>query len=298
MPLPTSRNISRKLGKSGKSTASIVENLKLQHAGELARANEEHAKKVELLENEVDQCRTEIEALKEFSDEHSDKLMPLPSPSKSLKFVKNTPVRKPRNGAAIGDKNVASMVANLKIQHKKDLAKAAATYAKKLQALKREVDKFKAETEALKTSGIGDGKQVCDVAGVNLKTGVAANDKENVARKKVLSQNIQSSTLKNHERDAVQFKTKLQHQSGDRKTSCESKTLDGLGNLRDKYERLFLDDYQLEKDPLVEEALALGNDGEDTELANKEIDEMCKDLTAFMADIKLGGVKINNLGFC
>mmetsp|Transcript_11359 Transcript_11359/g.20914 ORF Transcript_11359/g.20914 Transcript_11359/m.20914 type:complete len:293 (-) Transcript_11359:56-934(-) len=292
MPLPFSKNISPKLGKSGKSTASIVENLKLQHAEELARANGEHAKTVELLHNEVTQCREEIETLKTLSDERSDKFMPLPSPSKSLKYVKNTPVRKPKKVAGFGDKNVANMIVDLKMQHKRDLARAAETYAKKL---KREIGKFKAETEALKASEIRGGKQVYDGAGVNLKTGVAANDKENVAQKKLGRKNIQSSTLKNHERDAVQFKTKLQHQSGDRKTSCESESEDGSGNLRDQYERLFLEDYH---PPVLEEALALGKDVGDTDLANKEIDEMCKDLIAFMADIKLGDVKIKKLGFC
>ena len=180
MPLPSSKNISRKLGGGGgKSTSSsvndVVENLKLQHAEELAAANDEHAKTVESLQNEIEQCRAEIEALREISDEHTDTFMPLPSPSKTLKYVKNAPVGGKAARKATERKDVMKVIGNLKQQHKNDLTKAAEVYAKRLHSLRREVEKYKAEADALKKASHG-----CDETGVNKTTGVAL-DKENAA---------------------------------------------------------------------------------------------------------------------
>mmetsp|Transcript_32067 Transcript_32067/g.67840 ORF Transcript_32067/g.67840 Transcript_32067/m.67840 type:complete len:355 (+) Transcript_32067:12-1076(+) len=307
MPLPSSKNIGRKLGKG---TATIIEDLKREHEEELAKKNEEHAKKVQMLEDEVAQCREEIEELRALSDEREDKFMPLPSPYQSLKYVKNT-VRKPRRPPSVGDRNAANRIAELKAQHKKELTKAAEAYAKKLQVLKMDVDKFKAETEALRASGNIDGpKQACDSSGVSMETGVAVNDKENAVRKKAERQNVQPLALtlkRNHKKGTVQSRTQLQHQSGNQNKNNESGGLyrDRLGHLKDKYERFFRDDYQIERNPEVEEVLALGNnvkDSEyyvdDTETAHEEINELCKDLTSFLGDIKLGDVKIKKLGFC
>jgi len=292
MPLKNPRNLSLTFGKSAKGTtasSSIVENLKLQHAEELARASEEHAKEVEALENEVAQYQSEVSTLRSLSDEHTDKFMPLSSPYKSLKFVRNTTVKKPRNKGVALDKNAANMIADLKTKHNKELARAAETYARKLQVLKREVDRFKAETEVLKasSSGIRDGVRSCDGDGVNLKTGVAAYDKENVARNNGVSPNIPASVLE-----------KKPRQSGDLKTNGESDSLDELGSelgnlsLRNQYERLFRDDYRFEKDAVAEQALALESDYVDKHVDIDEIDELCEDLATFMADIRLRDVKV------
>ena len=68
---------------------NTIEDLKQKHAEDLAETNENHARKVEELQTVIDQCREDIDVLKEEADEQSDTLMPLESPSKSLKFVKN-----------------------------------------------------------------------------------------------------------------------------------------------------------------------------------------------------------------
>mmetsp|Transcript_32842 Transcript_32842/g.69086 ORF Transcript_32842/g.69086 Transcript_32842/m.69086 type:complete len:309 (+) Transcript_32842:47-973(+) len=302
MPL-SSRNISRKLGKSGKGTASsIIENLKLQHAEELDTTNDEHEKKVELLEKEIDQCRAEIDALKLSSDEHYDTLMPLPSPSKSLKFVRNTSSRKQRNKAAAGgiggNNNAVSIIADMKLQHRKDLARAGAIYAKKLHSMKKEVAKY--EAEALKACAIRDGEKgfgFGGTSGVNRRTGVAEKDKENVSQKQALSRSDQSSKLKNDGREVAQKEkttlsqkltaarrdeAKSQHQNGHTKKARGG--MNESDNLKDQYERLFLDEYQF---PAYEEAIALGNGAKNQGLDNEEIDEICKDLIAFMTDVKI-----------
>eukprot|EP00584_Thalassiosira_punctigera_P009852 CAMPEP_0172531856 /NCGR_PEP_ID=MMETSP1067-20121228/5098_1 /TAXON_ID=265564 ORGANISM="Thalassiosira punctigera, Strain Tpunct2005C2" /NCGR_SAMPLE_ID=MMETSP1067 /ASSEMBLY_ACC=CAM_ASM_000444 /LENGTH=285 /DNA_ID=CAMNT_0013316293 /DNA_START=134 /DNA_END=991 /DNA_ORIENTATION=+ len=280
MPL-SSRNLSRKLGKSGKGTSSIVDKLKLQHADEFARAREEHAKKVESLENEVGRCLSEIEALKALSDECTDKFTPLPSPSKSLKFVKNTPLRKNRKG--IPDKSAATMMEDLKTKHGKELARATETYAKKLQALQGEVDKFKAETEALKSSGIGN----CHGEGVDSETGVAAHDKENVSLMNAPSPNAHSPAVRNRERDVVQFERRLQQSESPKIGDIgDGESMESFGKLGGQYERLFRDDYLFEEVPVIEKALDLANGAMDKDFYSKGIDKMCKDLHVFMAEIK------------
>ena len=320
MPI-SSRNISRKLGKSksAQSTESIVKNLKLQHAEDLAAANVEHAKKITSLEKEVEQCRAEIDTLMEL-DERSDMLTPLPSPSESLKFVKNIPAgRKARKQGApgLGGKNVVNLIADMKMQHRKDLAKAADIYAKKLNMLQKEVKKertemetlkaeqkdfrtYRIKMEALEASPIkGDGEWGCGRSGVNVKTGMAENDKENISQKRALSQSVRSSNVKIHGKDMFQPKEKTNrshevtatsnrtllqhHQGGDMKKSCASTN---ACYLRDRYERLFLEEYQLEKDLELEKAIAFGDEVVNEAVKDDGIDEICKDLIVFMADVR------------
>ncbi|KAL9190199.1 hypothetical protein ACHAXT_007410 [Thalassiosira profunda] len=267
MPLPSSKNIGLKL--SGKGTSSVVEGLKLQHAEELHKAHEEHTKAVEALEEELEECREEIETLKAISEEHTDTLTPLPSPSKSLKFVKNTTNRKNKKWQG---RDVATVAADLKKKHKKDLARAAEVYAKKLKALKLEVERYKKETEALKTSRSKEKKTERGSAGVNQKTGVADTDKENATRSK--KQSSKAKTLK-----------------GDvaKKSSGDKKCLGELdGNMRAQYERLIREDYRLETDPACEEALSSADNALQQVASDaKELDALCEDLTDFMQDVRM-----------
>ena len=295
MPLPSSKNISRKLGGGGgKSTSSsvndVVENLKLQHAEELAAANDEHAKTVESLQNEIEQCRAEIEALREISDEHTDTFMPLPSPSKTLKYVKNAPVGGKAARKATERKDVMKVIGNLKQQHKNDLTKAAEVYAKRLHSLRREVEKYKAEADALKKASHG-----CDETGVNKTTGVAL-DKENAA----ISHTTSSKLKKNSGLKVITQQSKQEtNQQASQKISATSNkavnanksdnvSLDGMQGKRDeKYERLFRDDYQFEKNPVYEEVInAMKSNTQKSALRNKEIDELCSDMVAFMKDVR------------
>ena len=294
MTLPSSKNISRKLGGGGgKSTSSsvndVVENLKLQHAEELAAANDEHAKTVESLQNEIEQCRAEIEALREISDEHTDTFMPLPSPSKTLKYVKNAPVGGKAARKATERKDVMKVIGNLKQQHKNDLTKAAEVYAKRLHSLRREVEKYKAEADALKKASHG-----CDETGVNKTTGVAL-DKENAA----ISHTTSSKLKKNSGLKVITQQSKQEtNQQASQKISATSNkavnankynvSLDGMQGKRDeKYERLFRDDYQFEKNPVYEEVInAMKSNTQKSALRNKEIDELCTDMVAFMKDVR------------
>lgn len=296
------RMLGGKLG--GKSAAtSAVESLKLQHAEELAAANEEHAKQLAALESEVERCREEIDALRALSDEHCDTLMPLPSPSKSLKFVKNTAGRRARkhaNNASNGGKNVVSMVAETKQQHRKDLAKAAEIYARKLHALKKDVEKYKKEADTLRASAAGDGPWDCDNAGVNIKTGVAENDKENVSDKRKMDESAHCSRLEKHAGDAIQHKgvinpislmstaksekTKIENQNETSGTKMVREGQNELTDLIDPYERLFLDDYRFEKNPDYEEALRKCAAHEAAK--SEKIRGICQDLTAFMEDVR------------
>ena len=298
MPLPSSKNISRKLGGGGgKSTPSsvndVVENLKLQHAEELAAANDEHAKTVESLQNEIEQCRTEIEALREISDEHTDTFMPLPSPSKTLKYVKNAPVGGKAARKATERKDVMKVIGNLKQQHKNDLTKAAEAYAKRLHSLRREVDKYKSEADALKKAA---SQQGCDETGVNKKTGVAL-DKEN----DTISHTSSSKLKKNSGLKVITQQPKQEsNQQASHKMSAtttnkavnanksDNVSLDGMQGKRDeKYERLFRDDYQFEKNPVYEDVInAMKNNTQKSALRNKEIDELCTDMVAFMKDVR------------
>ena len=296
------RMLGGKLG--GKSAAtSAVESLKLQHAEELAAANEEHAKQLAALESEVERCRAEIDALRALSDEHCDTLMPLPSPSKSLKFVKNTAGRRARKHAANasnGGKNLVSMVADIKQQHKQDLAKAAEIYARKLHALKKDVEKYKKEAETLRASAVGDGPLDCDYAGVNIKTGVAENDKENISDMREMDESAHISRMKKHAGDAIQHKGEINPVSQMSTARSENikienpnekdgtKMIGGshneLNDLIDPYERLFLEDYRFEKDPAYEEVLRKCAAHEAAK--SEKIRGICQDLTAFMEDVR------------
>lgn len=267
----------------------VVENLKLQHAEELAAANDEHAKTVESLQNEIEQCRAEIEALREISDEHTDTFMPLPSPSKTLKYVKNAPVGGKAARKATERKDVMKVIGNLKQQHKNDLTKAAEVYAKRLHSLRREVEKYKAEADALKKASHG-----CDETGVNKTTGVAL-DKENAA----ISHTTSSKLKKNSGLKVITQQSKQEtNQQASQKISATSNkavnankynvSLDGMQGKRDeKYERLFRDDYQFEKNPVYEEVInAMKSNTQKSALRNKEIDELCTDMVAFMKDVR------------
>lgn len=298
MPLPSSKSISRKLGNVGFSTSwSTVEELKLQHAEELARQNEEHAKRVELLETEIGQCRIEIDALKALSDEHVDTLMPLPSPARSLKFVKNT-TRKSRKGAApmgSNSKQIENIISEMKQQHRKDLAKAAEIYAKKLYTLKKEAEKYKTQAEATRAKDADTSASTggYDGTGVSLTTGVAQNDKENISRKQ--------TSLHNESIDAPKF-MKQQPPAGaiqstdemsiptPRNISTRSTPIHQMieKNLNDQYERLFLDEHEFEKTKSTELALELVSTSSITSdgVKNEEIDELCNDLMEFMRQVK------------
>lgn len=308
MPL-TSRNITRKLSKGVKGTSTIVGNLKQQHAEELDTANEEHAKKIAQLASEVDECRAEIDSLRQSSDEHYDTLMPLPSPSKSLKFVRNTTSSRKQRAlkAAAGggddgnSDNTKSMIADMKMQHRKDLAQAASIYAKKLHSMKKKIVKY--ETEALKasTANMGRSEHEGDDTNVNEVTGVADKDKENVSQKQKLSHRVQSSKPKNNGREAVHNKEKktkrsqeliaaknranLQHQNED--TTKDFKGLDDKSvDLKDQYERLFMEELPSEKDTAYEEAIALSTSVMENAVDYEEIGGFCKELVAFMADVR------------
>jgi hypothetical protein len=296
------RMLGGKLG--GKSAAtSAVESLKLQHAEELAAANEDHAKQLAALESEVERCREEIDALRVLSDEHCDTLMPLPSPSKSLKFVKNSAGRRARKHAANasnGCKNVVNMVEETKQQHKKDLTKAAEIYARKLHALKKDVDKYKKEVETLRASAVGDGPWDCDNAGVNITTGVAENDKENMSDKREMDESAHFLRLMKHAGDAIQHKgeinpisqmstarsenTKIENPNETSGTKMFGGGQNEFNEFVDPYERLFLEDYRFEIDPEYEEALRKCAANEAAK--SQKIRGICQDLTAFMEDVR------------
>ncbi len=284
-----------------------MEELKLQHAEELARQKEEHAMQVELLETEIRHCRTEIDTLRAVSDEHVDTLMPLPSPARSLKFVKNTTTRKSRKGSApmgSNGKQLENIISEMKQQHRKDLAKAAEIYAKKLYSLKKEAEKYKAQAEATRDEDNADTSAIastsergCDGTGISLKTGVAQNDKENISRKQALHHDsIDASKLTKQQdaeathhnatpRSATPSNTNVR-KSSTRKCVTSHQLLDK--NLKDQYERLFLDEYKFEKDTMAEEVLAttvtcaIASDV----VQNEEIDKLCNDLVMFMREIK------------
>ncbi len=284
-----------------------MEELKVQHAEELARQKEEHAKRVEILETEIGQCRTEIDTLKAVSDEHVDTLMPLPSPARSLKFVKNT-TRKSRKGSApmgSNGKQLENIMSEMKQQHRKDLAKAAEIYAKKLYSLKKEAEKYKAQVEATRAEGADNiasasaSAEGCDGTGISLKTGVAKNDKENVSRKQALhheSFDASKSSKQQAHAEATHHSATPRsitpnnntdvRNSSTRKCVTSHQLLEN--NLKNQYERFFLDEYKFEKDTITEEALATtttcatASDG----VKNEEIDKLCNDLVTFMREVK------------
>jgi hypothetical protein len=198
-----------------------------------------------------------------------------------------------------------SMVADIKQQHKKDLAKAAEIYARKLYALKKDVEKYKKEAETLRASAVGDGQRDCDNAGVNIKTGVAQNDKENISVKREMGESAHSSRITKHEGDAIQHKGEINPNSqmltarseNTRKTNANEKAVtkmvrgsqNELNDLMDPYERLFLEDYRLEKDAEYEEALK--KCAEHKAAKNEKIRIFCQELMVFMEDVRANILK-------
>lgn len=262
-------------GIGGADLEKEIENLKLQHVEELRRASDAQARRVEELEHELAQCREEIAALNAMSDERSDKFMPLPTPSRSLKFVTNTTVRKPK-----GDKNTAKLIASMKNQHKKELATAKEQYAKKLKGMRKELDKYKAEAILLRASSVRENRR--------LRKGVGANDKENASKQKAApGQSNQSSTpLKSERKHDHQIKTRASPSSvGD-----IIERVDGLddSDLREKYDRLFQDDYEVGTDLTIETALVLGDDAGGS---NEDIVIFCNDMFTFMKEVRSNKTK-------
>jgi hypothetical protein len=294
------RALSKLGGGKSSATGAALENLKQQHAEELAIMNEEHARQMVALENEVERCRAEIDALRVLSDEHLDTLMPLPSPSTSLKFVKNTTGRRGKKHAANasnGGKSALNMIEEVKQQHRKDLAKAAEIYARKLHHLKKDVNKYRKEAEALRASAIGDRPQDCDNAGINTKTGVAQNDKENISGKREMIKRTQLSRLKQHEGDPIQHKSEINpifqrslativdtKKANQNERTTKVKDENELDDLIDPYERFFLEDYRFEKDPKCEEALRKCTMLK--VLRREKNRALCQDLIAFMEDVR------------
>lgn len=279
----------RRLSSYAKSstTISTVEALKLQHVEELAIVNEEHARQMSEMQHELERCREEIDALRAMADEHCDTLMPLFDPSTSLKFVKNTG-RKSRklvannsNNATIRDKSVIRQVADMKQQHRKDLAKAAEIYARKLHSLKKDVEKYKKEVEMVQHDGN-------DVDGVNVKTGVAQHDKENNMMSGSSSQRASkkcthhSKLIKQGRESIQQEKDILNHTSRNTTASQDSVTNENLIELlNDPYERLFLDDYQYEQDKGYEQIFKYQDTQSDSTLC-----DLCQEMIKFMDDVR------------
>ena len=293
----------RRLSSFAKSstTISTVEALKLQHAEELAMVNEEHARQMSEMQHELERCREEIDALRDMSDEHCDTLMPLGDPSKSLKFVKNTGHKSRKiianynsNHGAIRDKSIISQVADMKQQHRKDLAKAAEIYARKLHALKKDVEKYKKEVEMVQqqpssSSVMDDGpspREECDDAGVNIKTGVAQHDKENdmsgSSSKRASKKCTHSSELIKQGRDSIQQKEDIINQISRSTTASHDadKNENLIELLNDPYERLFLDDYQFEQENCYEEIFNQDRQSDST------ICDLCQDMIKFMDDVR------------
>ena len=285
--------------KSSSTAISTVEALKLQHAEELAIVNEEHARQMSEMQHELDRCREEIDALRAMSEEHCDTLMPLGDPSKSLKFVKNTGHKSRKllvannnnssSNATIRDKSVISQVAGMKQQHRKDLAKAAEIYARKLHALKKDVEKYKKEAETAQqqssTCVIDDGsasREECnDVDGINVKTGVAQHDKENN-----MSGSSRASKKCTHDSKLIkqgqQNEDIINHTSRNTTASKDTVTNENLIELlNDPYERLFLDDYQYEQDQGYEEIFKY----QDTQ-SDSTICDLCQEMIKFMDDAR------------
>ena len=264
--LPSSKNITRKLvGKGG----TEIDNLKIQHADEIATLTKDHEAKMKELQEELD-------ILRESVDEHTDTLMPLPSPTKTLKFNREDapPLTSNKRVRKIEERrDVMKMISNLKQKHNEDLTKAAEIYAKRLTALKREVEKYKTQAETLKVSAIQrdlwSEESCADDSGIDKQTGVAKGDKENVvSRKSKLS--ISSTTTDTTKRRLFQQQTAV--------------TATADVDLQEEYDRLFEEEYQFVIDPECEKALAstVKSNTQKTE----EIDELCKELMIFMEDVR------------
>ena len=264
--LPSSKNISRKLvGKGG----TEIDNLKIQHADEIATLTKDH-------ETRMRELQDELEILRESVDEHTDTLMPLPSPTKTLKFNREDapPLTSGKRVRKIEERrDVMKMISNLKQKHNEDLTKAAEIYAKRLTALKREVEKYKTQAETLKMSAIqrdlwSEESCITDDSGIDKQSGIAKHEKENVvSRKSKLS--IATPTIDTTNRRLFQQQTAL--------------TATADVDLQEEYDRLFEDDYQFQIDPECEKALAKEtNCTKQTE----DIDKLCKELMTFMEDVR------------
>ena len=262
--LPSSKNITRKLvGKGG----TEIDNLKIQHADEIATLQKDHETRIQELQEELD-------ILRESVDEHTDTLMPLPSPTKTLKFNREDapPLTSGKRVRKIEERrDVMKMVSNLKQKHNEDLTKAAEIYAKRLTALKREVEKYKTQAETLKMSAIQrdlwSEESCADDSGIDKQTGVAKGDKENVvSRKSKLS--ISSTTTDITKRRLFQQTTV---------------TATADVDLQEEYDRLFEEEYQFVIDPECEKALAKETS---RTKQTEDIDELCKELVTFMEDVR------------
>jgi hypothetical protein len=144
---------------------------------------------------------------------------------------------------------------------------------------------------------------VCDGNGVNLKTGVAQNDKENISRKQSLhNESNDSSKLTKIRSDAVLPTEDINptpHHATSKSTALKStekqfpgtmkfpESLNGLDVLKDPYERLFFEEYEFIKDTIIDEALGTTTCVNTSEGVNpEEIDALCTDLMDFMKDVK------------
>ena len=299
-PLPSSKNISRaKLllptGHRRSKSASITDTLKIQHAAELAETNEVHAIEVASLENDVRQYRSEIEGLRALSEENTDVFMPLPTPSTSLKFVKNIPPRKSRKkdggltGASGGHVDGKKMF-ELKARHTKELARASELYSKKMQSLRREVERYKAETEALKASSSSptskdrSNKKQQGSTRVNTKTGVAEKEKENVGQRNNV---LQSRQTKAGNSNVHKLNQPKRANNGESVLGMDRRIVDEEAVFKAQYDRSFSKEYKFEMDPAIEEAIALSNTviGKNASV-HDDIDGKCNELMSFMDEIK------------
>jgi len=263
--LPSSKNITRKLvGKGG----TEIDNLKIQHADEIATLTKDHETRMRELQDELD-------ILRESVDEHTDTLMPLPSPTKTLKFNREDapPLTSNKRVRKIEERrDVMKMINTMKTKHNEDLTKAAEIYAKRLTALKREVEKYKTQAETLKMSAIQRdlwSEDSCtDDSGIDKQTGVARGDKENVVSRKSKS-SIATPTTDTTKRRLFQQTTV---------------TATADVDLQEEYDRLFEENYQFQIDPECEKTLAstVKSNTQETE----DIDELCKELLTFMEDVR------------
>jgi predicted Rossmann fold nucleotide-binding protein DprA/Smf involved in DNA uptake len=186
----------------------------------------------------------------------------------------------------------------MKQQHRKDLAKAAEIYARKLHALKKDVEKYKKEVEMVQQQSstsvvIDDGppsREECnDVDGVNVKTGVAQHDKENnmsgSSSQRASKKCTHHSKLIKQGRESIQEKEDIineNHTSRNTTTSQDNGTNENLIELlNDPYERLFLDDYQYEQDQGYEEIFKY----QDTQ-SDSTICDLCQEMIKFMDDVR------------
>lgn len=274
---------------------STIEDLKQKHAEELAATNENHARKVEELQTVIDQCREDIDVLQEVADEQSDTLMPLESPSKSLKFVKNNAPLGKKARKVEERKDVMKAIGTLKQQHTRDLAKAAEVYAKRLHTVKKEVEKYKLEAESLRRKASENRNNTDnDDTGIDKKTGVAQRDKENViivapsTKKKDTKKQSLQSRKKIPQLNDIDATANIPPPS---KVDTKVHDLDA-NNISSQravaeYDRLFEEDYQSEKNAAYEEIMAkLEKKKPTTNVNNKVIDKLCKDFTKFIEETR------------